>query len=150
MASLPEKTEVILYTGMTALQKKYYRSFLLQDLSVFDAKSKNKLLNTLMQVVSRLELFAFLTSYSSSCASASTTRSFLRSVQFVISPHSRYLFDGVEPEPFEIGDHLVEASGKMALLDALLPHLKQHGHRVLIFSQVRVCLWWLIHVTLTR
>ncbi len=23
-----------------------------------------------------------------------------------------YLFDGVEPEPFEMGEHLVEASGK--------------------------------------
>ena len=23
-----------------------------------------------------------------------------------------YLFDGVEPEPFEAGDHLIEASGK--------------------------------------
>ena len=23
-----------------------------------------------------------------------------------------YLFDGVEPEPFELGEHLVEASGK--------------------------------------
>ena len=24
-----------------------------------------------------------------------------------------YLFDGVEPEPFELGEHLVEASGKL-------------------------------------
>ncbi len=23
-----------------------------------------------------------------------------------------YLFDGVEPEPFELGEHLIEASGK--------------------------------------
>ena len=23
-----------------------------------------------------------------------------------------YLFDGIEPEPFELGEHLVEASGK--------------------------------------
>jgi hypothetical protein len=35
---------------MTALQKKYYRSFLLRDTSIFDAKSKNRLLNTLTQV----------------------------------------------------------------------------------------------------
>ena len=27
-----------------------------------------------------------------------------------------YLFDGVEPEPFELGEHLVEASGMCALL----------------------------------
>lgn len=30
---------------------------------------------------------------------------------------------GVEPEPFEIGDHIVEASGKMCLLDKLLSFL---------------------------
>lgn len=30
---------------------------------------------------------------------------------------------GVEPEPFEIGEHIVEASGKMCLLDKLLSFL---------------------------
>lgn len=32
-------------------------------------------------------------------------------------------FPGVEPEPFEIGDHLIEASGKLHLLDKLLAFL---------------------------
>ena len=32
-------------------------------------------------------------------------------------------FIGVEPEPFEIGDHLIEASGKLHLLDKLLAFL---------------------------
>lgn len=30
---------------------------------------------------------------------------------------------GVEPEPFEIGDHLIEVSGKLCLLDKLLSFL---------------------------
>ncbi|KAH1186441.1 hypothetical protein KIL84_019190 [Mauremys mutica] len=47
-----------------------------------------------------------------------------------------YLFSGVEPEPFEIGDHLVEASGKLCLLDKLLSFLYAGGHRVLLFSQM--------------
>ncbi|KAJ8784772.1 hypothetical protein J1605_007908 [Eschrichtius robustus] len=47
-----------------------------------------------------------------------------------------YLFDGVEPEPFEIGDHLIEASGKLHLLDKLLAFLYSKGHRVLLFSQM--------------
>ncbi|EPY89992.1 hypothetical protein CB1_000061027 [Camelus ferus] len=38
-----------------------------------------------------------------------------------------YLFDGVEPEPFEIGDHLIEASGKLHLLDKLLAFLYSKG-----------------------
>ncbi|EDV22607.1 uncharacterized protein TRIADDRAFT_28849 [Trichoplax adhaerens] len=47
-----------------------------------------------------------------------------------------YLFNGIEPEPFEIGDHLINASGKLFLLDKLLPYLKSRGHKVLIFSQM--------------
>lgn len=31
---------------------------------------------------------------------------------------------GVEPEPFEMGEHLVEASGKLCLLDSMLAHLQ--------------------------
>lgn len=34
------------------------------------------------------------------------------------------------------GSHLVENSGKMVLLDKLLPRLKERGSRVLIFSQM--------------
>ncbi|KAI8837329.1 SNF2 family N-terminal domain-containing protein [Chytridium lagenaria] len=47
-----------------------------------------------------------------------------------------YLFDGVEPEPFEAGEHLIQASGKLVVVDKLLAALKKRGHRVLIFSQM--------------
>ncbi len=47
-----------------------------------------------------------------------------------------YLFDGVEPEPYEEGEHLVNSCGKMILLDKLLKKLKEEGHKVLIFSQM--------------
>uniref|UniRef100_A0A2K6GBH7 Chromodomain helicase DNA binding protein 1 like n=1 Tax=Propithecus coquereli TaxID=379532 RepID=A0A2K6GBH7_PROCO len=72
---LPKKTEVVIYHGMSALQKKYYKAILMKDL-------------------------------------------------------------GVEPEPFEVGDHLIEASGKLHLLDKLLAFLYSKGHRVLLFSQM--------------
>ncbi len=49
-----------------------------------------------------------------------------------------YLFQGAEPgPPYLTGDHLVENSGKMVLLDKLLPKLQQRGSRILIFSQAR-------------
>ena len=35
-------------------------------------------------------------------------------------------------------ERLVRSSGKMVLLDKLLPKLKSEGHRVLLFSQVRM------------
>ncbi|KAJ8017759.1 Chromodomain-helicase-DNA-binding protein 1-like [Holothuria leucospilota] len=47
-----------------------------------------------------------------------------------------YMFNGVEPEPFELGDHLIDASGKLHLLDQLLRFLWQHNHKVLLFSQM--------------
>ncbi|XP_053383747.1 chromodomain-helicase-DNA-binding protein 1-like [Mercenaria mercenaria] len=47
-----------------------------------------------------------------------------------------YLFDGVEQEPFELGEHLVEASGKLVVIDKLLKYLHNTGHKVLLFSQM--------------
>ena len=47
-----------------------------------------------------------------------------------------FLSLGVEPEPFQLGEHLVEASGKLVLIDRLLTYLKARGHKVLLFSQM--------------
>uniref|UniRef100_A0A8C3XP41 Chromodomain-helicase-DNA-binding protein 1-like n=1 Tax=Chelydra serpentina TaxID=8475 RepID=A0A8C3XP41_CHESE len=105
-AELPKKVEVVLYHGMAALQRKYYKAILMKDLDAFEneAGRKVKLQNVLIQ---------------------------LR--KCVAHP---YLFSGVEPEPFEIGEHLIEASGKLCLLDKLLSFLYAGGHRVLLFSQM--------------
>jgi SWI/SNF-related matrix-associated actin-dependent regulator of chromatin subfamily A member 5 len=46
-----------------------------------------------------------------------------------------YLFPGADPNPGELDEGLVLASGKMMLLDRLLPKLKAGGHRVCLFSQ---------------
>ena len=46
-----------------------------------------------------------------------------------------YLFDGAEPEPFVEGEHLVQASAKLALLDRLLRRLRARGDKVLLFCQ---------------
>nr|XP_020670757.1 chromodomain-helicase-DNA-binding protein 1-like isoform X2 [Pogona vitticeps] len=105
-AEIPKKSEVILYHGMSALQRKFYKAILMKDLDAFESETgkKAKLLNVLIQ---------------------------LR--KCVAHP---YLFSGVEPEPFIIGDHLIEASGKLSLLDKLLSFLYAGGHRVLLFSQM--------------
>jgi SWI/SNF-related matrix-associated actin-dependent regulator of chromatin subfamily A member 5 len=48
-----------------------------------------------------------------------------------------YSAKGAEPgPPYITGDHLMENSGKMVLLDKLLPKLKERDSRVLIFSQM--------------
>ncbi|XP_051870509.1 chromodomain-helicase-DNA-binding protein 1-like [Pristis pectinata] len=106
VSELPKKMDVVLYHGMSVLQKKYYKAILMKDLDAFENEmgKKARLMNILIQ---------------------------LR--KCVGHP---YLFDGVEPEPFQIGDHLVEASGKLHLLDKLLAFLHPRGHRVLLFSQM--------------
>ncbi|XP_027537245.1 chromodomain-helicase-DNA-binding protein 1-like isoform X1 [Neopelma chrysocephalum] len=105
-AELPKKVEVVLYHGMSALQKKYYKAILTKDLDAFENETGKKV--TLQNVLVQLR-------------------------KCVAHP---YLFNGVEPEPFEIGEHIVEASGKMCLLDKLLSFLYAGGHRVLLFSQM--------------
>ena len=49
-----------------------------------------------------------------------------------------YLFEGIEPEDAPShGEHIVESSGKLMILDKLLKKLEDEGnHQVLIFSQM--------------
>ncbi|XP_061833518.2 chromodomain-helicase-DNA-binding protein 1-like isoform X1 [Nerophis lumbriciformis] len=103
---LPKKSELVVYHGMSALQKKYYKALLMKDLEAFgsDQSNKTRLLNILIQLRKCVD--------------------------------HPYLFDGVEPEPFEMGEHLIEASGKLCLLDSMLAYLQAGGHRVLLFSQM--------------
>jgi chromodomain-helicase-DNA-binding protein 7 len=61
-----------------------------------------------------------------------------------------FLLNGVEEEfrakqlssgeEMQEGDFLTKASGKLVLLDKLLPRLKEEGHRVLLFSQFKIML----------
>uniref|UniRef100_A0A672QRR1 Chromodomain helicase DNA binding protein 1-like n=1 Tax=Sinocyclocheilus grahami TaxID=75366 RepID=A0A672QRR1_SINGR len=105
-AELPKKTELVVFHGLSAHQKRYYKAILMRDLDAFrtDQNSKTQLLNILMQLRKCVD--------------------------------HPYLFDGVEPEPFEMGEHLVEASGKLSLLDTMLAYLHEGGHHVLLFSQM--------------
>jgi SNF2 family DNA or RNA helicase len=49
-----------------------------------------------------------------------------------------YLFDGAEPgPPFTTDQHIIDNSGKLALLDKLLPKLKEQGK--LIFAFKKTC-----------
>ncbi|XP_038613641.1 chromodomain-helicase-DNA-binding protein 1-like isoform X1 [Tachyglossus aculeatus] len=103
---LPRKVELVLFHGLSNLQRTVYRAVLMKDLDAFEREMGKKV--KLQNILSQLR-------------------------KCVGHP---YLFEGVEPEPFAIGDHLVEASGKLHLLDKLLAFLYAGGHRVLLFSQM--------------
>jgi SWI/SNF-related matrix-associated actin-dependent regulator of chromatin subfamily A member 5 len=108
---LPPKHETILYTGMSAMQKKLYKDILLRDIDVVQGSggggsgNRTAILNIVMQL--------------RKCAG------------------HPYLFPGVEDRSLPpLGEHLVENCGKMVLLDKLLKRLKERGHRVLLFTQM--------------
>ena len=110
--SLPPKTETILFTGMSVVQKHLYRKILLRDIDQINgnnqsdsASSRTAVLNIVMQL--------------RKCC------------------NHPYLFPGIEDRTLPpLGDHLYENCGKMALLDKLLARLKARDNRVLLFSQM--------------
>ena len=106
--SLPPKHETILFTGMSAMQKKLYRDILIRDIDAIQGNSggsRTAVLNIVMQL--------------RKCAG------------------HPYLFPGVEDRTLPpLGEHLVENCGKFVVLDKLLKRLQERGHRVLLFTQM--------------
>lgn len=103
---LPPKKELILKIGMSEMQRKWYAALLQKDIDALNGGADR---SRLLNVVMQLR----------KCC------------------NHPYLFQGAEPgPPFVTGDHLVENSGKMVLLDKLLVRLQERGSRVLVFSQM--------------
>ncbi|KAL3348816.1 hypothetical protein AABB24_022132 [Solanum stoloniferum] len=106
---LPPLTEITVMAPLVALQKKVYMSILRKELT---------------------HLLAL-------ASGAPNTRSLQNIViQLRKACSHPYHFAGIEPEPYEEGEHLVQASGKLLILDHLLQKLHACGHRVLLFSQM--------------
>ena len=104
---LPPKVEICLYNGLTKLQKEWYCKILERNIDAINEKTKRK--NRLLNIVMQLRKVC----------------------------NHPYLFEGVEEgPPFVEGEHLINASGKLIILDKLLKKLQQEGLRVLIFSQM--------------
>ena len=110
--TLPPKHETILFTGMSAMQKKLYKEILMRDIDILQGTSGTQ-------------------------ASGGRTAVLNIVMQLRKAAGHPYLFPGLEDRSLPpLGEHLVENCGKMVLLDKLLKRLKERGHRVLIFSQM--------------
>jgi hypothetical protein len=106
---LPPLTELTVMVPLVSLQKKIYTSILRKELpGLLELSSGGSNHTSLQNIVIQLR---------KACSHP-------------------YLFPGIEPEPFEEGEHLVQASGKLLVLDQLLKRLHDSGHRVLLFSQM--------------
>ncbi|KMS99989.1 hypothetical protein BVRB_1g018280 isoform A [Beta vulgaris subsp. vulgaris] len=106
---LPPLTEITVMVPLVALQKSVYTSILRKELPrLLALASGTSNVQSLQNVVVQLR---------KACSHP-------------------YLFPGIEPEPYEEGEHLVQASGKLMVLDQLLQKLHESGHRVLLFAQM--------------
>jgi SWI/SNF-related matrix-associated actin-dependent regulator of chromatin subfamily A member 5 len=104
---LPPKKEINMYVPMSAMQKKLYANLLKKDVDAINGKGGER--SRLLNIVMQLR----------KCC------------------NHPYLFEGQEPgPPFVEGEHLVENSYKLRVLDKLLEKAKAEGNRVLIFSQM--------------
>ncbi|WKX89637.1 hypothetical protein Q1695_008914 [Nippostrongylus brasiliensis] len=108
---LPSCDQVVLYHNLTDLQKKLYIDIIARDYESLLLLTHNE--------------------------SQSLSNLHMQLRKCVSHP---YLFRGIEPEPFEEGEHIIEASGKFQVLDRLLFYLRQRKHRCLIFSQFVIVL----------
>ncbi|XP_014497082.1 probable helicase CHR10 isoform X2 [Vigna radiata var. radiata] len=106
---LPPLTETTVLVPLVILQKKVYMSILRKEL--------HKLL-----------------ALSSGTSNPQSLQNIV--IQLRKACSHPYLFPGIEPEPYEEGEHLVQASGKLLILDQLLQKLHYSGHRVLLFAQM--------------
>ncbi|KAL6568943.1 putative helicase chr10 [Orobanche hederae] len=106
---LPPVTKITVMAHLTPLQKKVYVSILRKELP--------KLL-----------------ALASGASNAQSLQNIV--IQLRKACSHPYLFPGIEPEPYQEGEHLVQASGKLLILDQLLQKLHDSGHRVLLFAQM--------------
>ncbi|XP_047947752.1 probable helicase CHR10 isoform X1 [Salvia hispanica] len=106
---LPPVTEITVMAPLSPLQKKVYMSIIRKELpKLLALASKGTNAPSLQNIVIQLR---------KACSHP-------------------YLFPGIEPEPYQEGEHLVQASGKLLILDQLLRKLHDAGHRVLLFAQM--------------
>lgn len=117
--SMPAKEETIIETELTISQKIFYKALYEKNVK-FLTKGKSKALDgpSLNNLAMQLR----------KCCNHVCL---LNGIEEELRKEDSELHDA---------DFLVKGSGKLVLLDKLLPRLKEEGHRVLLFSQFKIML----------
>ena len=150
---LPPKEELLVYVPLTPLQRFWYKrlitrldsSTLLNEVlgnsALEETKSETSsvvILNTPPKKRSQLKKEKDIPAELRPRISANESNAWQKLMNLLMQLRKAcnhpYLFRGAEPEPYILGEHLVEGSGKFLLLDKLMPKLFKEGHRVLLFS----------------
>jgi SNF2 family DNA or RNA helicase len=113
--SLPGKEETLVEVELTTLQKKFYRAVFERNAEHLCRMTSSKSMPSLMNISMQLR----------KCCNHPWTLEGVEQAECVdISHHDDYM------------EKTISASGKLVLLDKLLPRLREQGHKVLIFSQM--------------
>jgi SNF2 family DNA or RNA helicase len=126
--SLAPKEETIIEVELTVLQKQYYRAIYEKNTEFLSRGGRKGDTPSLMNVLMELRKCCnhpFL-------VKGVEEREVKRLAKQAAVPK--------EEIQRQIRESLVDTSGKLVLLDKLLPRLKETGHRVLIFSQFKIML----------
>ncbi|XP_063720440.1 chromodomain-helicase-DNA-binding protein 4-like isoform X2 [Symsagittifera roscoffensis] len=113
LKDLPSKSEFIVRVDLAPMQKKYYRHILTRNFEALNSKGGGanvSLLNIMMEL--------------KKCAN----HPYLFNTAYEEAPK--------KPNGVPEGNALIKSCGKLVLLEKMLKHLKETGHRVLIFSQM--------------
>ena len=121
--SLKPKEETIVEVELTNIQKKYYRGILEKNFSFLAKGTTNANLPNLMNTMMELR---------KCCIHPYLLNGAEEQIQEDYSARKTD-YDNYDDLYFKA---LTQSSGKMVLLDKLLPKLKENGHRVLLFSQM--------------
>ncbi|KAI9009404.1 P-loop containing nucleoside triphosphate hydrolase protein [Phycomyces nitens] len=120
LKDLPPKSEIIVPVSMTSLQKEVYKNILSQNIVSFANFSVGE---------------------KPANNASRASRNILMDLRKTLN--HPYLIDGIEVEqssPDATHRALIDACGKLRILHQMLPRLKRDGHRVLIFSTLRLTL----------
>lgn len=118
--SLPPKEETIVEVALTAVQKRFYRAIYERNTVYLFKGLKASNQPSLMNVMMELR---------KCCNHPFLVRGVEERVFSELTPEEKVDHDIVHKK-------LIESSGKLVLLDKLLPRLQKEGHKVLIFSQM--------------
>ena len=122
--NLAAKEETIIEVELTNIQKKYYRAILERNFAFLSKGSTTSanvpnLLNTMMEL--------------RKCCNHPYL---VKGAEDMIIRETKEKEQKSDLDIFDIHKLMVQSSGKLVLLDKLLPKLKQNGHKVLVFSQM--------------
>ena len=138
--SLLPKKETNIYVGLTKMQRDWYTKILMKDIDIVNGAGKvekMRLQNILMQL-RKCTNHPYLFDGAEPGPPYTTGKVLRITNNLFYTLNKKIVIHILSTKYFSffLDEHLAQNSGKLALLDKLLPKLKEQGSRVLIFTQM--------------